>query len=389
MPNVAANDTTISCRPLSPLAMPPATLARASASARAWVASTERRDSKLTSTLTTEPTTTKATSATSSWRVGERPHADGVGEQHVEDQRRPDRGRHRRPDAADHRNRRDEQQVHEHVAGQVEVAPERQQHDAHERQPDGHEQPAGELAAAREVWQAPPGERTGVGIAIDGAAHDVHVDLTGLVQTRCRPPMNGRARSTADATGRSDDQLGRPLALGEPHQGVTDVAAPDIVILATQVGEQLLVGAQLRGVRSRRRPPPDCSGLSTWTPMRSARARSRDVGGSPYHPLARSRFGHRDDHPIALIVIVDGAGRPTPTLERVLDRVGHPQQGQLTERGQALDAEVVAAPASRRRRTRCRGSAAGGGPRVSCRRARPVRLCAAPHRERCGPAARG
>ena len=132
------------------------------------------------------------------------------------------------------------------------------------------------------------------------------------------------------------------LAARELHEGAGDIGAGDVVVLAPQLGQQSAVALeQFRGQAGL--IPAVCQpivGLHVY-------ADELAVGplGEPRRPpdevLAARRPGEGHDDPLPGLPRVGDAVPAPVVLERLVDPVGHPQQGQLAEGGQVPDPEVV------------------------------------------------
>ena len=114
-----------------------------------------------------------------------------------------------------------------------------------------------------------------------------------------------------------------------------------------------------------------------------------DAGGPADQGVALGAAGQRDDDPLPRLPGAGDAVVGAVAVELLVDPVGQPQQGQLAQRGQVADPEVVGrarrrpSPAGRC----CRAPSGGAAPRASCRPARSGRRGAPPRRAR-SPAAR-
>ena len=188
---------------------------------------------------------------------------------------------------------------------------------------------------------------------------------------------------------RSPDELGRAVTgrwrrgragwrsprRAKSVSGRRDVGPDDLVVGAAEALEQgpvlvqaldrALGEAVARAARGRR-----CRSPRVRVAMRAARRMS-------WSPLGRA--GERDDHPLARLPRVEDAVRGLVLVEGLVDLVGDPHQGQLAERTEVAEPEVVAEGGIDllRRRRCCRGPSAGAGPPGPCRRARPGRRCRA------------
>ena len=107
-----------------------------------------------------------------------------------------------------------------------------------------------------------------------------------------------------------------------------------------------------------------------------------DAGRPPDERLGAGRAGDGDDDPFAGLPRLGDAVALAVVLEADVDLVGHPQQGQLAQRGRGCRAGSSWPGRRRSSRARrcCRGPCAGAAPRASCRPARPGRRPGRPRR---------
>ena len=124
--------------------------------------------------------------------------------------------------------------------------------------------------------------------------------------------------------------------VGELHERSGRVGARDLVVLATELGQQpplVVERAALRPAQPVGRPHVHADELA----VRSRRHARRP----PDHVVTTGRAGDRDDDAFARLPGTGDAVGLAVFLERLVDPVGEPHQGELAQRAQVALAEVV------------------------------------------------
>ena len=159
----------------------------------------------------------------------------------------------------------------------------------------------------------------------------------------------------------------------------------DLVVLAAEVGEQLPVAGDSlgdRAFRARARAFGTRAGDAVGGRHVQAEQLTVRALGHPRRPpdqrLGARRPGDRDEHALACL---PGLGDAVPfavLLERFVDPVRDPEQGELAQRGEVAGPEVVAERGVDLARAcrRCRAPCGDGALRASCRPVRSVRPAA-------------
>ena len=336
-PNVIRMWPSMASSGLAGPASRPATAASASASARARRASLRRRAVWLTSTLVVTPSATNTTraricsgSSTSSVEYGSmknqlvRPAPMTAATIPGQMPPTPD-------DEADERQEEEEDgRDLGRVAHQV-------QQDGQQRQTDQGEHPPGDLAVAgqrgasevRHRWQP------AILAVVDLVGDHVHVDPARQADRLVDDRPSDQLRPATPATG-AEDELGRLHRRREPGQGRRDVVADDLVVLAAEIGQQPAVRFEQFVAR-----------LGEPVARPGSHAEQITVGtlghaGGPTDEVVRTGGTGDGDHDT--LACLPGSLDPVVLhvlLERVVDVVGHPQQGELAEGRQVARPEVV------------------------------------------------
>ena len=242
------------------------------------------------------------------------------------------------PEPSDDGDGPDQHQVEEHLRRQVEVVLGGEQHHREDRYPDGAEQPAGQLAAGCERrGPTAAGREEPLAVAAGGlvTGDHVHVDRAGGAD---HPVDDGAARQHLPPPGSArgaEHELGRVLGAGEADEAVGGVGTDDLVVDATQVGEQLavLVEALVRRVEAGVGAHVDTDQLGVGP--------GGDTGGPADQVLTARRTGDGDDDAFpGLPGLLDPVGLPV-VPHRLVDPVSRPQQGELAESRKVPDPEVV------------------------------------------------
>ena len=262
----------------------------------------------------------------------------GGGEVPVDDERRDHRREQRRPQPADHGNRPDQQEVEEHHRREVQPLVDRQQQ--HREQWDAHqaEDPAGHLAAGREGGgpAATGREEPLTAAAGDLVAGDhVHVDRSGAADHPVdHRPTREHLAPAGPARG-AEQELGRVLGQREAHQALGRIGADDLVVGAAEVGQHLaMVGEEIG------RPLEPGVGADV-DPDELGVGAGRHPRRPPDQGLAAGRAGHGHDDALPRLPRPTDAVGLAVDAQRVVDAVGGPQQGELAQRREVPDPEVV------------------------------------------------
>ena len=220
----------------------------------------------------------------------------------------------------------------------------------------------------------------GASPAVPGCASSSSAALVEMTWTSMSPdapdhrvdrPSPGSARHQRDRGVAPSTIWVACSARAKSDQGGGDVVADDLVVRAAEVVEQCAVRVEQLAGAAR----PGRRSAATCTPRRSPCGRAAMRAARRISVLAAGRAGDGDDDPLAgLPGVVDAVGVQV-VLQGLVDLVGEPQQGQLAQRGEVADPEVVAERGVDLlgRRRCCRGPSAGAAPRASCPPARPGR----------------
>ena len=166
---------------------------------------------------------------------------------------------------------------------------------------------------------------------------DVHVDVARTADRPGANPRAGEQRRQPGAAARAQDELGGVLRAGEGEQGVRDVVPDHLVIgAAERLGQPALPGQCGWAGAGQAVGPGHVHGQQV-----TAGGPGGDPRGPPDQRVALGAAGERDDHPLPCLPGALDAVRGPVGLQALVDLVGQPQQGQLTQRGQVPGAEVV------------------------------------------------
>ena len=135
---------------------------------------------------------------------------------------------------------------------------------------------------------------------------------------------------------RAEHELGAVLGACELGERRGDVVGNGLVVLAAEVGQQLLVAREV---------------LRTWScePVGGRDVQAEQLAvRSLRHPcrpaderFGAGRAGDRDEHTLAGLPRLGDAVALAVLLERLVDAVGNPQQRELAQRREVAGAEVV------------------------------------------------
>ena len=208
------------------------------------------------------------------------------------------------------------------------------EHERQQRQADRGEREAGDAAPTGEAageLEAPPA-------ALDLLVGDqVHVDRAGLGGGGDADAAGEQLGEAAAAAG-AEDELGGVDAAGEVEQRRRDVVADDLVVGAAEALDEHPLPGQVGRVGA---GEPVAAGDVDGQQV-GALGAGGDPGGAADQGVALGAAGERDDDAFAgLPGAVDVVLGAVP-VELVVDLVGQPEQGQLAQRGEVADAEVVA-----------------------------------------------
>ena len=172
---------------------------------------------------------------------------DRRGEEVVREQEADDGRGDAGDDAADRADRDDEREEQQQHRFQADVVARWDEEHRQEREPDHREHPRGDLAAAGER-RCPPDLRSPRRKGLLGLGRlvrdDVHVD-------RAREPNDpvddrpAQQLAQARSPARAEHELRAVLGPGEVDERGRDVGRDDLVVLAAEVGEQLLVAHEV------------------------------------------------------------------------------------------------------------------------------------------------
>ena len=210
------------------------------------------------------------------------------------------------------------------------------QYHGEQRESGGGDAPTEQLAASGEADQgsAPGGGQPGSG-DFGAGGDDMDVDVSGLadhvVDHRAACQM-GPSRTTAVA----EDELGGVLGAGEAEQPGRGVGCHDLAVGATEFLEELSVTYEEGGGRA----DEAVVGADVYSEQLALGA-LRHARGSTDEGFAAggTRDGHRDA--LAGFPRFSDAVVLHVLLQRVLDPVGDPEQGQLAQGGEVAGSEVV------------------------------------------------
>jgi hypothetical protein len=244
-----------------------------------------------------------------------------------------------REHAADQRDGHGEHQVEQQHGGQPDRVAHAVERHRQQRQARGRHAPAPELAPAGERGEdaAQAGESAAPGLSLVGSRRrdDVDVDRPG----QAGHPVDDRPLEQllpGRAAAGAEDDLGGVLGPGEVDEGGGHVAARDLPEDAAHLLQQpaVLGDAGRRALRQARvRLDVDAQQLA-------ARALGHAGGPADQHVAGR-RPGHGDDDALAGLPRLGDAVALAVLLERVVDAVGDPEQGELPQGGQVAGPEVV------------------------------------------------
>ena len=255
-----------------------------------------------------------------------------VGEEPVDGQGGHDRAEDRREESADERGRDGEREEQQHLERQLVPAGRGDQRERDESDADGRQQPAPQAASRAEPVVA---DAQAVDAAA-GVADEVDVDVARRRGDLLADTAPRQSRQRGPAAGAEDDLRGVDAA-GEVEDRLGDVAAGDLVHHAAQLLDQLAVRGQ--GLRVRVHEPVGSRDVAGE--QLAAGAAAGDLGGPAQHGLALRPAGQRDDDPLPRGPGRRDAVRGAVALQRLLDAVGQPEQGQLAQRRQVARPEVV------------------------------------------------
>jgi hypothetical protein len=219
------------------------------------------------------------------------------------------------------------------VRGQAQLVAQQRADEGRERRAEHGQHEAREPPRARERAGVHPRPPAAAGL---GVADHVHVDRAGPLHDGGADARVEQAREPGPARG-ADDELGGVDAAGEVEQRGRHVVADDRVERGAEVlGEPADLGDRVRA---------DAGEAVAAQDVQHEQLRP-GPGGDPAGPahecLGFGPAGHRDDHALACLPglgdVLLGAVAP----QRDVDLVGHPQQGELPQRGEVAGPEVVA-----------------------------------------------
>lgn len=166
----------------------------------------------------------------------------------------------------------------------------------------------------------------------------VDVDVAGEFDNRLTGAASGDEAFEAAPAAGAENELGGVLGTRELHQGGGDVIADHGVVAAAEVLDQPPLPDQrsVRGARSEPVAARDVDGeqVTAYRPV-------GDAGGPPDEGAALGAAGQRDHDPLPNLPDPTDAVLGAVRLKRLVDAVGHPQQGELTQRRQISGSEVV------------------------------------------------
>ncbi len=165
---------------------------------------------------------------------------------------------------------------------------------------------------------------------------EVDVDVAGVVGHR-RGDARSQGLSDAAAPADADDDLGGVDPAGVVEDGVGDVVPRHLVELGPEVSRET---AQARELGRVGRGEPVRGAHVAGDEVSAGRA-GGDPGAPPQEGLAARASGQGDDDALAGRPGVVDALVGAVALEGLVDAVGEPQQGDLTQGREVADPEVV------------------------------------------------
>ena len=152
-------------------------------------------------------------------------------------------------------------------------------------------------------------------------------------------PMPGPGEEGGEpaATGDADHELRGVARPGEGDERLRGVRPDHLVIGAAE----LLHQCALSGEGGRVGLPQAVLAGDVHGQELAAGGACRDACAAPEQGLAFGAAGERDDDPFARLPFLVDAVLGAVALQRAVDLVGQPEQGQLAQGGQVAEAEVV------------------------------------------------
>ena len=240
----------------------------------------------------------------------------------------------RRPHTADSGDRDDSEQVNQQRGGQVDAVP----HAGHDDGQQGEEERAqhcsGDLTSHRECSAAPGPAKRGFSLRLLTRDH-VHVDGAGLANHTVDHRAPGELDPARPAAG-TEDELRGVLGARKLDQGLADVVTDDLVVRASQLGQQRSVLVQ----ELFRRAGEPVVGAHMHAEELGVRAH-RHPRRTPDERFPAGCTGDRDDGALAGLPRTPDPVVVHVVLQRLVDLVGHPEQGELPEGGEVAGSEVV------------------------------------------------
>jgi len=270
--------------------------------------------------------------------LGDGPGVHRWREEPVDHQRGGHSGDERRPQATHHRHRTHEEQAQQHLRGQVEVPLHGEEQHRQQRDPHHAQHPPRRLAAGRESGGPTAAGREEPLPAAAGdlvAGDDVDVDGSGAADDAVDDRPAGEHLPPSRAGGRAQHQLGGVLGEGEAGQALGRVRAHDLVVDATEVGQELAMGLEALARLLE-------SGVGTHVDPDQLRVRAVGHAGGPADQVLATRGpGDGDDDALPRLPLAVDAMGLAVVAQRRIDPVRGPQQGQLPEGGEVARPEVV------------------------------------------------
>ncbi len=150
-------------------------------------------------------------------------------------------------------------------------------------------------------------------------------------------PGSGQRRREAAAAAHADDELRRVDRAREVDERARDVVADDLVVGAAERLDE----RALRRERARRRRAQAVLARHVHREQLAAGRAGGDAGAAAQQGLALRAAGQRDDDALARLPRAVDAVLGAVRLQRAVDLVGEPEQGELAQRGEVAEAEVV------------------------------------------------